>query len=275
MSASRSDYPRLALPFTILPDGERVHLVHGEDVRYTLTLGRLAERAAALLRRCTGEETTESLLTGAPPEEQAALRKLIERALGERILAAGPVEAAHRAETYTLDVQGSGPLAVRLGGDASGGAGPSLSVFCQETLDYHALLEFNRVRIRAGDRPWLWATTGPASRGFVSPVILPRAGPCLACLWSHFRRLSPAAPLYDVLVRHGTAGGQFAPVDFPERAAEVLAHIVRWKVEQLSLARPPLSVYRLHVLEVDTMEVSMHRVLVDPTCQECGDATVV
>jgi hypothetical protein len=50
----------------------------------------------------------------------------------------------------------------------------------------------------------------------------------------------------------------------------MLEQIVCWKARLLSEAEPPGVLYRLHVLEADTMEVSSHRVFIDPECPECG-----
>jgi hypothetical protein len=158
----------------------------------------------------------------------------------------------------------------------------------------------------------MWATTGPASRGFVSPVFLPNAGPCLECLVRHFQRLSPVPLLHEALARHGELGGAFAAVPFPEEGVTILEQIVRWKLAQLrsshratdvsrsvsegvqnAASTPPLAhaagdnsfdrlsdaphptVFQLHVLELDSFEVSTHRIFIDPTCPECGNARLV
>ncbi|MBY0227836.1 MAG: TOMM precursor leader peptide-binding protein, partial [Gemmataceae bacterium] len=100
---------------------------------------------------------------------------------------------------------------------------------------------------------------------------LPGDGPCLACLLRRFEQLSPAPELYAALRSHRQAGGTIAPSPVPASALGVLEHLVRWKAERLAEARPPAALYRLHVLEVATMEVSAHRVFADPECPECGD----
>jgi hypothetical protein len=64
-------------------------------------------------------------------------------------------------------------------------------------------------------------------------------------------------------------GGQFAAAPFPEAGLVILEELARWKIEQLSQPLPPAAVFRLHVLELATMEVSVHRVLSDPTCHDC------
>ena len=50
--------------------------------------------------------------------------------------------------------------------------------------------------MQGGDAPWLWVSTGAMSRGYVSPVFLPDAGPCLGCLLRHGRLLSPAREIH-------------------------------------------------------------------------------
>ena len=259
--------PRLALPFTMIADGDNVHLIAGEDVRYTLRTDGCAEAFAALLSHCDGSRTVRDLLAELPEARRDFTQKLLVRLAGERILVEGPVEAAHRPGSYRSVVEGRGPLVDRLAGD-SGGEQP-VAILCQDALDHHATLEFNRRAIQSGS-PWMWVTTGPASRGYVSPVFLPDAGPCLACLVRHFQRLSPVPQLYDALLRHGSEGGEFAAAEFPEAGLTMLEQLVRWKLDQLSRPLPPAAVFRLHVLELATMEVSVHRVLLDPICPECS-----
>ena len=304
MSATRTAYPRLALPFTVIADGELLHLIAGEDVRYSIRAGSLASGLAVLLRRCDGRDPLDTLLLELPEADRSAARLIIERLYGERILIDGPVEQLSVANQYRLAVEGRGELADRLSGSAhtltrsvsegecftdieiSGDQerSPSLtlrvseatavSVLCQDTLDPNAVLEFNRRCLRAGAGPWMWATTGPASRGFVSPVFLPNAGPCLECLVRHFQRLSPVPQLYEALARHGQQDGAFAAVPFPAEGLTILEQIVCWKLGQLS-GTPHPAVFQLHVLELDSMEVSTHRVFLDPTCPECADARLV
>jgi bacteriocin biosynthesis cyclodehydratase domain-containing protein len=265
--------PRLALAFTVIADGGAVHLIAGEDVRYTLRAGEFARATAALLARCDGRNCLTELLAGLPQDAQSIATKLIERLAGERVLVDGPVEAAHQASAYQAFVEGRGPLVARLRAPQEEATpGRPLSILCQESLDHHQALEFNR-RARKSRNPWLWVTTGPASRGYVSPVFLPDAGPCLECLVRHFQRLSPVPQLYDALSRHGAAGGEFAAAEFPPPGLAILEQLVRWKLDQLSWPMPPAAVFRLHVLELATMEVSVHRALLDPTCPECACGT--
>jgi bacteriocin biosynthesis cyclodehydratase domain-containing protein len=151
---------------------------------------------------------------------------------------------------------------------AGEGTGRAVTVLCQDRLDYDEALRFNG-RCLGGEAPWLWVSSGAGSRGYVSPLFLADAGPCLACLLGHFRRRSPLPGLYDELIEHARRGGQVAPTPFPPRAATVLAQLVLWKAELLAEPDPPAALYRLHVLEVAALEVTAHRAFADPECPAC------
>jgi len=250
---------------------EMVHLVGGEDVRFSIRATGLAAGFAALLKQCDGITPVETLLLELPEFDRPRARELLDRLYGERILCDGPVElVAVPSAQYRLTLEGSGAMVQRLRSDTSGEHG--IAILCQDTLDYRTALEFNRRCLESRCGPWLWVTTGPASRGYVSPVFLPDAGPCLACLIGHFRRLSPVPQLYEVLELHSEQGGEFSPARFPAEGLAVLESLVRWKVDRLG--QPPVApaVFRLHVLELESMEVSLHRVYRDPNCPECHDA---
>jgi bacteriocin biosynthesis cyclodehydratase domain-containing protein len=266
----------LALPFTVLAEPDTVRLVAGEDVRYTLTAAGLDRWLPVLLAGCDGRHLLSELIERLPPSCQVPARELAERLYGERILVDGTAAEAHKAVRYRPEVEGGGRLAERLvwAAEKLDRALPALPCLCQDSLDYEAALAFNRRCLR-GRSPWLWVTTGPLSRGYVSPPFLPDAGPCLACLLRNFQRLSPAPELYDALRRHSRAGGAFAPTPFPEAGLGILENLVWWKLGLLAMPLPPASLYRLHVLEEASMEVSAHRLFVDPECPECDDARLV
>src|SRR2546421_638029 len=79
-------------------------------------------------------------------------------------------------------------------------------------------------------------------------------------------RLAPAPELYDAL-----AGGRsITPVPFPAAATAIVQQLLVWKAALAEEPEAPAALYRLHVLEVASLEVSSHRVLVDPECPECG-----
>jgi bacteriocin biosynthesis cyclodehydratase domain-containing protein len=261
--------PQLSLPFTVIPQGDSLHLIAGEDVRYTLRLSHPAQVAASLLRACDGTRTAEQLLSTVPEEFRSAGGDLLTRLAGERILREGPLESGHAPAAYRLEPRGSGSLRVMLTETASDGL--PLVVFCQDTLDLHAAREFNREQLRQRT-PWLWVSIGPMQRGLVGPVFLPDAGPCLACLLGHFQRLSPVPQLQTALMEHGRRGESFTVSPFPDEGLRILEQIVRWKAQQLARSPAPSAVFQLHVLELDAFEVATHRVLGDPTCRECANA---
>jgi bacteriocin biosynthesis cyclodehydratase domain-containing protein len=269
---------RLCVPCTVIADGEAVHIIGGEDFRFTIRAGQNAQALANLLRECDGRSRVTDLLAVVPSESHASVLQIVERLVGERVLVAGSVELAPFGEAYHAVVEGDGALALRLRKSlpsAQQAEAQTLRILCQQTLDYHAAYSFNQHCLCEEDGAWLWVSTGAAERGYVSPVFLRHAGPCLACLLRHFQRLSPVPQLYEALLRHGEARGPFASAETPEVALAVLEQLVHWKLHELRRAPPSSAVFRLHVLELDTMEVSMHRVFADPTCPECADARVV
>jgi bacteriocin biosynthesis cyclodehydratase domain-containing protein len=262
--------PRLALPFTILCATDIVRLVAGEDFRYTLTGPGLERWLGDILRRLDGTRTIDEIAGAGDQDHRDDLLQILQRLYGERILADGPAEAAHRAKTYRLVPDGTGGIRSRLEqlAAAQDVSGEALTVFCQDRLDYDAALRFQQACRREG-RPYLWASYGAMSRGYVSPLFLPDAGPCLGCLLRSFERLSPAPEIYRDLRQHAGNGHEITPVPFPESGVTMLAELVRWKARLAEEAQPPAALFRLHVLETATLEVTSHRVFVDPECPEC------
>jgi bacteriocin biosynthesis cyclodehydratase domain-containing protein len=237
--------PALALPFTIIPSANRVHLIAGEDFRYTLNGPALEMWLPAWLPLLDGSRTLDGLLALLPEERRGGARQLVERLYGERVLTDGPSAAAF----------------------APCRAAPR--VLLQDRLDYDAALRFNRERLD-DKTPWVWATTGPMGRGYVGPLFLPDAGPCMACLFAAFRRLSPAPEIYEELIRHARRGGEVKASPAPEHVVAVVRELVRWKEESAQQPEPAAALFRLHVVEAATLEVSSHSVFVDPECAECG-----
>jgi bacteriocin biosynthesis cyclodehydratase domain-containing protein len=258
--------PRLALPFTILPSPDQVRLLAGEDFRYTLNGPALDTWLPAWLPLFDGRLALEELLARLPEARRDGARRLVERLYGERVLVDGPAPAAFVPCGPGLLVEGDGVLADSL--MTSRTADARLTVFCQDRLDYDAALQFNRRRLDE-QAPWLWATCGPLSRGYVGPLFLPDAGPCLACLLSSFQRLSPAPELYDDLLRHVRAGGEVQASPASPYFIAVLRELVLWKAELSQQKEAAAALFRLHVVEAATMEVSSHPVFVDPECVAC------
>jgi bacteriocin biosynthesis cyclodehydratase domain-containing protein len=263
----RSRLLRLSLPFTILTAPGIVRLVAGEDSRYTLTAAELDTWFPKFLQSFDGSNSVEQAVQKLPEVYQKSAFQLVERLFSERVLIDGSAIDAHSPQRYRMEVKGSASwskghfeVAQELGND--------LPILCQDSLDYEALIRFNRY-YRDQNQAWLWATTGPMNRAYVSPLFLPHAGPCAVCLLSHFRRLSPIPELYEELVEHSRKGREIVPVPFPSEGEAMLRELIRWKVALASQEQAPASLYRLHVLDAYTLEVSSHRVPINPECREC------
>lgn len=251
-------------------------LVAGEDHRYAMSGAGLGSWLPGLLGQLDGKRTLEGLLAALPSERREVASAAIERLYGERVLVEGTASDAHQPMGFRIEVEGQNPLAEALraaaGEETSAEEGDLLPVLCQDKLDFNEASRFN-ARCAEGEAPWLWVTCGPLSRGYVSPVFLPDAGPCLDCLVRHFQRMSPAPEVYERLSEHAARGGEIAPAVFPSAGLEVLAQLARWKVAQLREAVPAAAFYRLHVLEADSFEVSTHRVFADPECPHGRETT--
>jgi bacteriocin biosynthesis cyclodehydratase domain-containing protein len=261
--------PRLALPFTVLTSRNTVRLVAGEDFRYTLSGPGLDGWLPDFLAGLDGGTPLDQALGQLPQEQREQARQLVDRLYGERVLIDGTAADAHTPANWRLAPEGSAAWAV---GWQPGGESPSarvLPALCQDRLDHDEALRFNRRCLEAGT-PWLWASTGPMSRAYVGPLFLPDAGPCLSCLLYHFRRLSPAPELYDALAEHARSGQPIAPVPFPAPGVAIVQQLLVWKSVLAAEPVPSAALYRLHVVEAATLEVTAHRVLVEPECPECG-----
>jgi len=262
-------FPRPAWPFTTLTGPDTVSLVAGEDFRYTLTGPGLETWLPEWLAGLDGRTPLDEALGRLPAARRASASQVADRLYGERFLVNGTAADVHRPQAYHLAVKGNAWWAPDT---PTGDDGPTLRplpAFCQDTLDYAAALRFNRQCLDAGT-PWLWATVGPMSRAYVGPLFLPDAGPCLGCLLGHFRRVSPAPDLYDALTAHAHAGGPMAPAPFPAPAVGIVRQLLAWKAELAAAPEATAALYRLHVVEVADLEVTSHRVWIDPECPECG-----
>ena len=270
-------HPRLALPFTILREGDTVRLVAGEDFRYTLTSPGLGEWLPLVLERCDGRLTAEELVAHVPESQRPAAREAIDRLYGERALVNGGPMAAHRPRRYAPRIEGTGPLRARVlaalpemaDTDPQREQVRPLVVLCQDRLDYEEALRWNN-ECRLAGSALLWATTGPLSRAYVSPAFLPDGPPCLLCLYRHFHRLSPCPDIYDALLAHTAGGGAIRATGFPTGGLHVLAGLVCWKLALLEEVQPQAPPYRLHVLDADSLEVAAYPVLQDPGCPACA-----
>jgi ribosomal protein S12 methylthiotransferase accessory factor len=232
------------------------------------------------LGQLDGRTILDLALNGVPPEQRTAAQEIVDRLYGERVLVDGAAADAHMPVHYEVVPAGKAAWAANWAArshlsEAVAGHGEfstavqPLPVLCQDRLDYDEALCFNRRCLANGSR-WLWASTGPMTRAYVSPLFFPGAGPCLSCLLYHFRRLSPAPELYAALVDHGRTGKPVIPVPAPAPAIAIVQQLVLWKAGLAAQAEPPAALFRLHVLELTSLEVSSHRVFVDPECPECG-----
>ena len=213
-----------------------------------------------------GRRSLADALAGFDEARREAATRIVDRLYGERVLVDGTAIDAHVPASWRLQPEGRGALVQGLFSDRAGSS--PLAVLCQDRLDFDEALSFNR-RCLAGDAPWIWGTFGPMERGYVSPVFLPASGPCLACLLLHFRRRSPAPEIYDALEDQGRSGKPIQPVPFPSEGVGILRNLILWKAALLAESVPPAALYRLHVLDARTLEVSTHRVFLDPECADC------
>lgn len=282
--------PRLLPGSTVVEAGGEVHLIAGEDFRFTIQTGDATAVVARVLRNCRGLQSLDDLLAGLAAQERELALRIVDRLRSERVLFDGPAVPA-KGLAWRVDVVGTGPLAQRAreawrdlagvserpmdesaaGGLASAPGVPVARVLVQQELDLARVLEFNREGLAGDAGAWLWVTTGPLARGYVSPVILRTGRPCLECLLRHFRRLSPAPQLYDALERPGASAPEFLPAEPDEPLARILLEIAGWKLRRLGVQPASSSQYALHVVEGETLETRLHPVWLDPTCPVCGD----
>lgn len=262
----------LALPFSIVSGPDRVRLIAGEDFRYTLEGPNLDGWLPQWLPTLDGRFSLAEALAQLPEEHRDAAREVAARLYGERVLIDAAAAAAYTPGPFSLDIEGEGPLrqiVTSLCPCPQATAERRLCVLCQDRLDYEEALRFNRRCLDEG-APWLWVSGAALSRGYVSPLFLPDAGPCLECLFNHFRRRSPAPELYSDLIEQARQGRPIVPTSIPERALTMLAHLALWKAEAAREAKPPAALFRLHVLETATWEITSHRVFFDPECPQCA-----
>ena len=255
--------PRLAAGFSVVPGGDTVWLVAGEDVRLALRGDAVTSWLPGVLAACNGTRTLDDVVAIAPADRRDDARDMLAGLVGERALVDGGALLAHQATPVAWEVEGTGALAGALRLRAPGGG---VRVLAQDTLELGAALATNDRRLAERAR-WLWVTIGPASRAFIGPVFLPDAGPCLACLIDHFRLRSPVPALYDALVAHP---GPFAPAALEPAALAVVADLVAYKLALVAHEPAPPALYAVHVFELATLEVSSHRVLINPECPACA-----
>jgi bacteriocin biosynthesis cyclodehydratase domain-containing protein len=262
-------FPKLALPFTILTEKNKVRLIAGEDFRYTFTAPNLETWLPQLLNNIDGNTSVKTLLEKLSFNDTQPVLDLINRLYGERILIDGLGQKALVSKPFSLKFFGKGAIFENLKETHQTTTENSdyISILCQEDLNYYELLEFNKQALK-GTQPWLWVSYGAISRGFVSPIFLPQSGPCLACLLSQFQRLSP---MPEELINYGKENKEFKAASFPEAGLDILKALALWKLSLFSQSTEQIPIYRLHVLETQSLEVSSHRVFTNPECNYCNE----
>jgi bacteriocin biosynthesis cyclodehydratase domain-containing protein len=255
-----------SIPITLLVDKDKLWLVAGEDVRYSLSVEE-PEDLMELLRNCDGSGRLGLSLSEATPQRRAKWEQILEQLYSERVLVeAAPHEIPCEPPMGFL-VLGENDLATDVSkAVVSEPSTDPIRVFCQEDMNYGRALEFNRRAVKEGFR-WVWLTSGPSDRAYVGPLMLPSAGPCLDCLFHHFRRLSPEPDLFNALCT--ASKSTFAPVCFPQEGRSMLAALARWKLSLVGQKPANPALYSLHVLERSSLTVSQHPVFVNPDCPTC------
>jgi len=241
MTPANRQSPRLAWPFSVIAEGERVWLIAGEDVRFCLDVGAHAAWIADFIAQLDGSQTRQERLAALEGTRRSEAASLLDALYGERLLVDGPAEARHEPHA-------------------------DVAVFHQDSLDYAALLRANRDHLESRRR-WIWVTSGPLARGYVSPLFLPDAGPCAACLLTHFQKVSPVPEVYDLLL---TTEQPPRSSPMPDAATGLLGAVLACKLEAAAQAQAVPALYQLHVVEAGKFEVTAHEVLVDPECTVCN-----
>lgn len=265
---------RFALPFTLVAGDGRLRLIGGEDVRLTLALEGLETWGPAALAPLHEGATADELAAKVAPAHRAPLAALLEELLGERVLVEIDAPFAPLARP-NVAWSGDAGLSAALGAaweptPAEGPAGgEEVRVFAQRTLDRTRAIEA-ATRARLDGAAFLWVSTGAVARSFVGPLIVPRDGPCLGCLFEIFQRRSPFADLHDELDAHAARGGSFAEASPGPLVTRVLSAIVAWKLEQARAPLPSAALFRLHVVEHEALEISTHPVARLDDCASCA-----
>ncbi|MBK7995428.1 MAG: hypothetical protein IPK14_19225 [Blastocatellia bacterium] len=261
---------KFAFPFTIISKQNIVKLVAGEDYRYTLTGANLDSWLPSLLAKIDGNKLTKEILENfdEPLKEQALA--ILERLYGERVLIENVVLKIATKENYKLEIFGSGKVFELLQNlaekDFNKDSKNIIKILCQDRLDYQQILTFNQQRLMENSL-FLWVSYGAMTRGFVSPIFFPNIGACLACLISQFKQLSPTPEIYQELIEQ--APKSIKAVNFPDYGVKMLEQLVLWKLSFLQETELPASIYRLHVLEISSLEISSHQVFIAPDCPGC------
>lgn len=266
--ASRRLVP--AFRFTVIREPDRVRLVAGEDLRWSLEAAGIEQWLPRVFEVLDGGGTVDEAVDSAVGADRVLVSETLRRLLGERVLVE-PTRRPALASPHGFVFYGEGALKDAMGAlCVPPSAGQALlHVFVQDSLHLASAMDFNATRL-SGAEPFLWATTGPLARAFVSPVFLPSQGPCLECLLRGFRRISPAPELWDALLNHSRAGGVVEPSLCSEVGIAMLVQLILAKRAWLAETEPPAALYDLHVLDLRTLEISTHALESDECCESCS-----
>lgn len=269
--------PKFAFPFTILHNPNTVRLIAGEDYRYTLSGSGLDTWLPSLLSEIDGSKSVNELINKLDESLKPQVLNIFLRLYGERVLVDNVLVRNHSKE-FQVMVFGSGKIYDLLEQVFTkdnnnkvykeNKAYQIVKILCQDRLDYYEILRFNQENLTQNFLS-LWVSYGAMTRGFVSPIFFPQVGACLACLIYQFKHLSPIPEIYDELIEHSKESKAIAPVTFSQYGIEVLKQLVLWKISLLKEVELPSAIYRLHVLEANSLEVSSHQVFIDPNCPQC------
>lgn len=265
--------PQLSLPYTVLTQKNRVRLVAGEDFRYTFEGISLEDWLPNLLQRLDGSRSLEELLQSLPETQRSPALKLMQQLYGERVLVDAPVTQSHTPQTLSFEVLGQGTLIPLLNTSTSvfteKSSSEKLIFFCQDNLDYQTALELNRQWSKKKIR-WFWISYGAMTRAYLSPLFLPEAGPCLECLIRQFKQISPFPEIYEELMQQPPVSIRSVESHVSENALHLLKSLALWKASLLKETEASAFLYRLHVIEFTSMEISTHLVRQDPECPVCA-----
>lgn len=258
------------VPLTVVPESGCVRVLAGEDLRFTVRGEGLDAWLPQVLAALEPGVSASAASAHAPAPQRDDALEILARLTQERLLIER--EQVRPAAAPRVEVRGEGPLASRLRSETpavTSSSGPPLVVIAQSTMDYRWAQQVDREAAAQGH--WrMWVSDGAAARGWVGPVMRPEGGPCLDCLLTAFERLSPEPELWQALQSHP---GPFATSTVPDAARDILCRTAALKLAGVTEPEAPAAVYRLHVLELATFEVTSHEVPVDPDCPREHAAT--
>lgn len=256
-----------AAPVTVVPAGRKIHLIAGEDLRFSLSGEGIDRWLPQTMRELEEALTVDELLERVPPEFRANATSVLTRLCDEGLLRIQP-ELPPKALDRAVSVRGDADFLPELPVDWRK-ASDGLTVFCQDTLGRETALRA-ALECRAAGRPFLWVSSGAHARAFVSPVFSTLGRPCLACLFAVSDSLGPVPELHSALREHDARGGALAKAAMSPAQRAFLSSLVVWKVSTWQDGNI-LASSKLHVVEWVDGSVESYSVRREPACAGCGD----